>query len=185
MYVVCVDSVRSLARLWPWIVVLALSGWYFAQTPRHDRDWPPEQARLARARIEGDRALVSNVRSFRWRGPTDAEQRWVDREIELAEVSGLDVIVSSWGWRDLVHTTLSWTIEGREPLAISIESRRERGEPFDPLRGLLRQYELLYVVADEGDLVPLRAVHRGERVRLLRTRTEPELAQRLLRAYLE
>ena len=172
-------------RALPWIAVLVFSAWFFTRVPSHDRDWPPEQARLARAAIEGERVHLTNVRSFRWRGPAEADERWVERELELERVSGLDVIVSSWGWDNLVHTIVSFTFDGEEPLAISIESRREVGEPFDPIRGFLRQYELLYVVADEEDLLTLRAVHRHERVELLRTSTDRALARRLLVAYLE
>jgi hypothetical protein len=171
-------------RLVPWVLVLAFSAWFLSLSPSHDRDWPAAQAREARARVRGRSVTLSNVRSFRYRSETDFDPRWVDRVIGLDRVRSLDVIVSSWGWRNLIHTIVSWDIEGEEPLAISIESRRERDEPFDPIRGFLRQYELLYIVSDEADVVALRAVHRGERVQLFRTSTTPETAQRLLLAYL-
>ncbi len=172
-------------RALQWIAVLAFCAWFFSLEASHDRAWSPEQSRLARASIDGDRVHLENVRSFRWRSGTEADERWVARDALLSEVTGLDVIVSSWGWRNLVHTMVSFTMLHGDPITISIESRREVGEPFDPFRGALRQYEILDVIADEEDLFTLRAVHRGERLWLYRTNTEAELAQRLLAHYLE
>lgn len=169
----------------PWAFALAFLAWWASLAPSHERDWISEQSRLARARTSGERVSLSNVRSFRWRSTTERDERWVSRELDLTRVRGLDVLVSSWGWRSLVHTIVSWDIEGEEPLAISIESRRERGEDFDPLLGFLRQYELLYVLADEADVVALRASHRGEQVHLLRTSTSADAARRLLVRYLD
>lgn len=171
-------------RALPWLFVGVFVAWFFSLTPSHDRDWPAEQARMARVEREGELVRLSDVRSFRWRSATDADARWVERELDLSRVSGLDVIVSSWGWRNLVHTIVSFTFEDAPPLPISIESRREVDEPFDPIRGFLRQYELIYVLSDERDLLTLRAVHRHERVELLRTSTTAETARAILVAYL-
>ena len=63
------------------------------------------------------------------------------------------------------HTFLSFGFEDGEQVCVSVEIRRERGESFAPLRALYRQYELLYVVADERDVLLLRTNHRkGGRV---------------------
>jgi hypothetical protein len=166
-------------------VVLVGLVWWITRVPRNDLRFCPEQARLARAHVADGRAELENVRHFVWRSTTDFEPRWERRTIALDRVRGLDVFVSDWGWRHLVHTIVSWDIDGEPPLAISIESRREAGEPFEPVRGLLRQYELYYAVADERDVIALRTGHRGERVRLYRTSTSADVARRLLVAYLE
>jgi len=167
------------------IVATAFCFWWVLQTPSNDRDWPEGQSRLAEARFEGSRVTIEGVRHFVYRSETDFDARWTSRTIDLDRVQGLDVFVSDWGWRDLVHTIVSWKIEGEAPLAISIESRREVGEPFDPIRGLLRQYELYYVIADERDVIRLRTNVRGEHVHLYQTSTSPDLARRLLVSYLE
>ena len=51
----------------------------------------------------------------------------------------------------IVHTMLSFGFAG-EPVTISIEKRKERGEACSSLAGFFRQYELMYVVDDEHDL---------------------------------
>jgi len=48
------------------------------------------------------------------------------------------------------------------------------------VRGFFRQYELYYVVADERDVISVRASHRGEQVSLYRLSVPPDVARQLL-----
>jgi hypothetical protein len=77
------------------------------------------------------------------------------------------------------HTFMSFGFAGGEYVAVSVEIRKERGESFSPLKGLLRQYELMYVVADERDAVRLRSNFRRDSVFLYRIHTTPEKARQL------
>jgi hypothetical protein len=43
-------------------------------------------------------------------------------------------------------------------VAISVESRRERGEQYDAIHGLFNEYELIYIWGTEADLTGRRAV---------------------------
>ena len=45
-------------------------------------------------------------------------------------------------------------------LAISIEVRKEKGEGYSSVLGFFRHYELVFVVADERDVVRLRTNFR-------------------------
>ena len=66
---------------------------------------------------------------------------------------------------------LSFGFTNGDYLCVSIEARREKGEAYSTLRGFFRNFELMYVVADERDLVRLRTNYRvGEDVRLYRTK---------------
>ena len=52
----------------------------------------------------------------------------------------------------------------------SIETRKTIGETYSAVRGLYRQYTLIYVVADERDSIRVRTNYRhGEDVYLYRT----------------
>ena len=73
----------------------------------------------------------------------------------------------------------------RAPLAVSIETRKERDESYSALRGFFRQYELVYVMADERDVVRLRTSFRGERVFLYRLTTPRSGARALFEQYLD
>ncbi len=84
----------------------------------------------------------------------------------------------------LAHTMLSF--EFRPPdgppqyLACSIEIRKEKGEKYAALKGSARQYELMYVLADERDVVELRTNYRGEDVYRYHTIATPDQARVLL-----
>jgi hypothetical protein len=83
------------------------------------------------------------------------------------------------------HTFLSFMFDNAPPLSISIETRPEVGEGFNPLASLFKQFELIYVVGDERDLVGVRTNHRGETTYLYRLNTPVENARRLLQVYLQ
>ena len=60
----------------------------------------------------------------------------------------------------IAHIMLSFGFAGRDYVTISIETRKEVGESYDTIRGFFRQYELIYIVGDERDLIRLRTNYR-------------------------
>ena len=159
--------------------------WWSQIEPRSDRDWTPDVARLPRATIEGSRITIENVRNFDYRSDTDFTERWETRTYDLDKVRNFDMYLTFWGPTLIAHTIASWEFEDSPPLAISIETRKEKGESYDALRGFFRQFELYYVVADERDVIGVRTNFRGERTYLYRIRTTPEAARAMLLDYLK
>ena len=171
------------------IVVLAsfavLALWWSAIRPSNDRDWSPEYAHVAYGELDGDRLVLHNVRDFDYRSETDFTPRWETRTYDLSRITELDLFMSYWGSPWIAHTILSWRFAEGPPLAISIETRRERTESYSAVRGFFREYEIYYVAADERDLIRLRTNYRGEHVYLYRLRTDPARARALLLDYLK
>jgi hypothetical protein len=164
---------------------LVVVAWWISIAPSHDRPWRPEVALMPRAHIDGDRVRMSGVRNFDYRTHNDFTPRYEEREVRLSHLTGLDFYVSYWaeGW--VGHTFVSFIFDDAPPLSISIETRPEVGEGFDPVASLFKQFELIYVVGDERDLVRVRTNYRNETVYLYRLNTSPEDARRLLMVYLE
>jgi len=176
---------RRAARRWMAVGLwIALVVWWRFIPPSNDRAWQPDVARPPMATFEGDVVTIQNVRDFRYRSPTEFDEHWTTRTIDLDEVVGLDLFLSYWGSPWIAHTILSWEFSEGPPLAISIETRKEQGEEYSAIAGFFRQYELYYVVADERDLVALRTNHRMEDTYLYRLETPPEAARALLVSYL-
>lgn len=175
---------RSAAKLAAFAAVylVVLAAWSTIE-PSHDREWRPEVAVMPRMAIDGDRVRISGVRNFDFRSRDDFEVRFEDREVSLSRMTGVDFYVSYWAEGPVGHTFLSFLFEDAPPLGVSIETRPEIGEGFDPLGSLFKQFELVYIVADEQDLVGLRASHRDEEVFLYHTRISPEFARRLFLVY--
>jgi hypothetical protein len=157
--------------------------WWGTVTPRNDREWQRDVARTPRVEIDGDRLTVHDFRNFDYRSETDFAERWETRNFDLTRLSGLDLFMSYWGSPSIAHTIMSWDFEDGQHLAISIETRKEKGEEYSPIAGFFKQYELYYVVADERDVIRLRTNYRHEEVHLYPLRTPVERARKILLDY--
>jgi hypothetical protein len=166
------------------VLFLGVVAWWIAIPPSHDRPWRPEVAVMPRAFIDGDRVRLTGARNFDYRSRDDFTVRYEEREVLLSHLTGLDFYVSYWSEGLVGHTFLSFIFDNAPPLSISIETRPEVGESFAPVASLFKQFELIYVVGDERDLVRVRTNHRRETVYLYRLNSSPEDARRLLLVYL-
>jgi hypothetical protein len=151
--------------------------------PRNDRDWQPDVARTAHVDLEGDRMTVRNLRNFDYRSETDFTERWETRTFDLGKLSGVDLFMSYWGAPGIAHTIMSWDFADGQHLAVSIETRKEKGEDYSPVKGFFKQFEIYYVVADERDVIRLRTNYRKEQVHLYQLRTPVSRARRILLDY--
>ncbi len=157
-------------------------GWYLLIPASNDRNWQPPVARLSTAEYAegGDQVTVRNIRHFDYRSRHDFDAHYEDRTFALDQICGVDLIVSYWGNEAMAHTFLSFEFETGDPLAVSIEIRPEMGETYHPLAGLFKQYEIIYVLGDERDLIRVRTNHRGEETYLYQSTASPGQARRLL-----
>ena len=148
----------------------------FGPRPSNDRNWTRDQERLPWAEISGNRVDVHNVRYARYRSTDDYDVAWEDRSYDLDRLQSAWFMVEPFDqdWQGPAHTLLSYGFEGDDYLAISVELRKEKDEQFSPLKWMLRQYELTYVVGDERDLIQLRTNHRRDPVYLYPVRASRE-----------
>jgi hypothetical protein len=166
---------------------LLLIAWWSTIPPRQDRDWAPEYAKPAHATINGDLVTIHNIRNFDYRTETDFTPRYYDKTFDLRQLDSVDLIASYWMGDAIAHTIVSFGFAGKDFLAISIETRRERHESYSSIAGFFKQYELFYVVADERDLIRLRTNYRKdppEDVYLYRTRAPATHARRIFLDYI-
>jgi len=166
------------------LYLVLLAGWTAIQPQLH-RDWRPEVAVLPRAYVSGDDVRIVGVRDFSYRSVSDFTPRYLEREVKLSSLAGVDFYISYWMPGPVGHTFLSFTFQDAEPISISIEARPESHEGFAPVGSLFKQFELIYVVGEERDVVGVRTNHRGEDVYLYRIQTTPENARQLFLIYLE
>ena len=144
------------------------------RAPSNDRNWTADQARLAQARFGGDLVEIRNVRNFTYASETDYTPRRETRGYDHSKHDSMSFMVERFGEKPgIAHTLLSFGF-GDERVAISVEIRKEKGESFSPVKGLLRHYELMYVVGDERDLIGLRTNYRRDAVWLYPVKTTPE-----------
>ena len=144
--------------------------------PRADRAWIPQHAVTTHADVRGDSAYVHRLRNFSYTSEERFTPAYDDRRYDLSRLESVWFIVVPFSkqWRGPAHTFVSFGFSDSQYVAISVEARRESGETYGPLTGLFRQFELIYVVGDERDLIGSRAVHGVDDVYVYPIRTTPE-----------
>ena len=152
-----------------------------AVAPSNHRRWEPYLAVLPTAELHGQHLTVRNIRHCKYLSEDDYIVRYYDKAFDLDRLESVDFLVVPFkGAPSLAHTMLSFGFGENDYLAVSVEARLEEGQTYSPVKGLMRQYELMYVVADERDVIPLRTKHRDVEVYLYPTRATPEQARILL-----
>jgi uncharacterized protein DUF4105 len=164
---------------------LVLVAWESA-TPSNSRDWQPEVAVLPYAVIGGDRVTVHNIRNFDYRTETDFTPAYYDRTFDLRSLDRVDLVAVYWMGPAIAHLFVTFGF-GDDHLAISIEVRKTRTMPYATIPGFFRQYELVYVVADERDVIRVRTNYRKsppEEVYLFRVMGPVENGRRVFLDYM-
>jgi hypothetical protein len=154
--------------------------------PTHDREWSPDLATLPRVEWSGERATVRNIRNCVYESDDDYVISHYDKTFDLSKIQSVDFIVVPFKEApSLAHTMLSFGFDGGDYVTVSAEARLEEHESYNPMLGALRQYELMYVVADERDAILRRTKHRGVDVYVYRTIATPEQARFLFADVME
>ena len=159
--------------------------WWSTIPASNTRAWQPDVAVLPSATLDGDRVTLHNIRHFAYRTETDFTPRYYDKTVDLRQLESVDLISVYWAGEAIAHLMVSFGFSEQDYVAISIETRKERTEDYSSIKGFFKQYELIYVVADERDVIRLRTTYRQppEEVYLYRTRIPPARARRLFLDY--
>lgn len=168
-----------------WFAVVL--GWWLTLKPTNDADWQPDVARLGWAEVaaDGDTVTIHNIRNCDYRTESDYTARWETRTVKISDITGIDIAIDYWGSPWIAHPIISFQIAGQRPLCFSIETRKKAGQSYSAIGGLYRQYELIFIPADERDVIRVRTNYRkGEDIYLYRTTISAAGARERFREYL-
>ena len=157
------------------------------ERPRAEREWVPLHAIAPGVRVENDLVHVSGVRAFTFEGRDDFTPAWGQRTYDLDKLTGVWFVLAPFdsGWRGPAHSFVTFGFADSQFVSISVEARREQGETYGMVAGLLRRFELLYVVGEERDLIGQRAAFGDGPVYLYPVRATPEKRRAAFVAMLE
>jgi len=182
----------ALLFVWPWrrkfivlgVFFVGVLGWWFTLRPTNTAAWQPDVAQLAWGDIQGDVITLHNVRNCDYRTETDYTPRWETRVVRLDQITGIDLAINYWGSPWIAHPIASFQIANAAPICFSIETRKKVGQSYSAIAGLYRQFALIYVVADERDVIRVRTNYRkGESIYLYRTTAAPAQARQRFEEY--
>lgn len=173
-----------------WAAALCLMGfcsvlaWWLPLEPSNEGNWQPDSARTAWAEMDGDRVTIHNLRNCDYRTETDYSNCWSDRSLDLSQIRAADLFLTNWGIRFASHPIVSFQFGDNEHVAFSIEARYKAGQAYSTILGCFRQYGLIFVAADERDVIRLRTNYRrDEEVYLYRVHVQPEVARAMFLTY--
>ena len=166
--------------------VLSVVVFNYLKIPSNERNWKVEHKVLPIAKIDGEKLTVKNVRAFTYSSDGHIESAvYQDRIYNLKGLKEIWYGISDFHPYGIAHTFLSFGFDNDEYLAVSIEARQEKGEAYHPVKGLMRNYELMFVLADERDVIGVRTHRRNEKVYLYRLKVERENIRRMLRIMIQ
>jgi len=152
--------------------------WWLCLSPTNESHWQADVANVAWADVQGDEVTFHNVRNCDYRTETDYTAHWETRTVYLSKLTGVDLAITYWGSPYIAHPIVSFQFADALPLCYSIETRKKIGQSYSTIGGLYRQFTLIYLVADERDVLRLRSNYRkGEDVYLYHTTLSPTQAR--------
>ena len=123
---------------------------------------------------------INNIRNFSYASTTSYKADYYDKTFDVNKIKKVWYIVEPFsGIPGSAHTFLSFEFEGDQFVSISVEIRKEKGETYHPVKGLFNKYELMYVIADERDVIKLRSNYRKDLVYVYPIKTTTDKAQEL------
>lgn len=139
----------------------------FIKSPGLDKNWNKDQQILSYAIIDENEIHLYNIRNITYRNTTDFDVSHYNRTVKLEDLETLDYMIEELkGFPGFAHTLLSFGFKDGSHIAISVEIRKEKGESYSPLKGIKREFELMYVIAEERDVLNLRANYRNDTIYL-------------------
>jgi len=149
--------------------------------PSNDRAWATDQRVLPQVTFGDSTIRIEGFRRFRYPSPDSVVARWDTTTVDLRTLRSVWFVLAlfSDGWRAPAHTFVSFGFQDSSYVAVSVEARRETDEPYGILRGVARNYELIYVIGDELDLIGRRVAANEGDVYLYPVVAKPEQAQAL------
>ena len=148
--------------------------------PSNDGPWSPDQAVLPWAEFHGDRVAVHNIRNCSYRTVDDYTVRLYTKTFDLGKLTSIDFIVVPFDDDPAIaHVMLSFGFDDKDYLVSSVEIRKRAGQKYSTLSGFFNQYTLMYVLADERDVLWKSAIGYQQEAYLYHTVATPKQAREM------
>lgn len=170
------------------IIFLIVLLWWLNIKPSNKGNWKTDVDKLSYASIEGNLIAVHDIRNFSYHSEFDYYPDYYNKTFDLNKLEGVDLFAVYWMGPVIAHIIMSFDFGEHNYLAISIETRKKKGTGHSNIKGFFRQYELIYIVADERDVIGLRTNYRNnppEHVYRYRIKAPKENIKRLFLSYID
>ena len=152
---------------------------------RQEGEWLAVHRIIPTVTIKDDVLSIKSIRDFRYDSQQQPiQQHYINDTYPLNDVKRLWFGLSHFADNGLAHNLLSFEFSDGRFLAVSVEARLEQGQSYDPLLGMFNQYEMIYVIGTEQDIIGLRSHVRKEPFYLYPMSFPKEQVAKLLLLYM-
>ncbi|MDP3955649.1 MAG: DUF4105 domain-containing protein [bacterium] len=160
--------------------------YYVLRKPSNHGPWSLDHGFLPYATTNGENVTIYNVRSFTYFSEESYRTNYETRNYDLSKIKSIEYILEDFMRGDYSgHAFVTFGFDDEQYVSFSIEARRRPWQKFNPYLGCLRRFTLIYLVADESDVVRLRAVNRKDDVRMYPIKATKEQSREVFVSFIQ
>ena len=145
-------------------------------------DWQDVSRVQSTATFDGNFVTVHNIRNFQYdANRTPTVEAYYDKTYDLRTLKKVWYITDPFSpGSPFAHTFISFEFADESFLAITIEGRLTKGQEYNLLNGTIHTFPLIYIAADERDVIYVRTNIHHDGVYVYPMRATPEQGRLLL-----
>lgn len=145
------------------MLVVVYAAWQLSLEASHDRTWLEHYERTPNAVVEADVVRLYNVRNWNHDHARVLSREWLDEVvIDPTDIARVWFVLATFSDSDYVgHSFLSFELADGQAYTFSIEARREEGEVYGTIAGLMNTFELWYGWGTERDFLSASLILLG------------------------
>jgi hypothetical protein len=149
------------------LIVIIVTAFIYAilQKPSLDKNWQEDSKILPNITIleNNEFVTIKNIRDWRYAPDEILSTNYYEETFDINKLSKTHLLFNPFGrWDGIGHSFFVFEFEDGKEVSISIEARREEGEPYKVELGLLNQYEIWYAIGSSADFLARRAIYHQE-----------------------
>lgn len=158
---------------------------FFIKKPSNDRNWEVGFEKLPHITIHDSHVIINELRNYQYAPNKFVAARYINRHVDVRKLKRVWFLVEPFEgvpiikFGGIAHTYFVFDFEDEEPIVISVEARREKGENFGLLSGMMNQFELIYVWGTEQDLTYRRILIENNNLYMYPLTISKDQGQRL------
>jgi hypothetical protein len=145
-------------------VVLALFIVTSLKTAKSDRDWDNTVKVLPSIKVNKDIVEVKNLRDIVYEGKDKISTiSYYDDTFDTRKIKDVYFLLNPFvGHPSFAHTFFVFDFGAGKSVSVSVEARKEVGETYSTIKGLLNNFEVAILWGSERDFVARRSVYFDE-----------------------
>lgn len=153
--------------------------------PSNSRNWEEGFETLPSVSINENQVTIAKLRDYHYEPGKITSRDYVSKTFDVRELERVWFVFEPFqiqpftDFKGVAHTYLVFDFKNSDPVALSVEARREKGEQYSAWLGLLNKFELFYVWGTEVDQSVRRVIVENNKLYMYPMQISKESAQGL------